>query len=166
MKVLFARDVCACLSSKKKKFTYSTLNNWVRRGVITPVHEAEGTGHHRLFSLVDVLAIAAGLGLTSNGYSSKIAREVTVIIQSMTEEELEANFAKGNTCLMLVGKVKAAPVLMAEESIVSNPKYIDYASAEQYGLTPTALNVKRLYDNIVSRIGKVEAEQRKPAKKK
>lgn len=168
MKYLSAGDVLECLSSKKKKFSYTTLNNWIRRGVITPLRDAEGTGHHRVFSLIDTLALAAGHGLTGNGYSSKVAREVTAIIQAMTEEELLKNFAKGKTCLMIVGKAsktaQVAPVLMPKDAIVDNTEHIDYAAAAQYGLTPTALDVKQLYDNIVTRIEDV-AEKRKTAKK-
>lgn len=167
MKLLSASDVCECLSSKKKKFSYTTLNNWIRRGVITPLRDAEGTGHHRVFSLMDVLAIAAGHGLKSNGYSPSVAREVTAIIQSMTEDELLKNFSTGKTCLMIVGKAKktaqVAPVLMKRAAIVDNPENIDYAAAAQYGLSPTALDVKQLYDNIVTQIEKLAAKRKSRA---
>jgi|GEM_PF-3698609 len=159
MKLLSASDVCECLSTQEKRFPYQTLNTWIKRRVISPVRDAEGTGHHRVFSLIDVLAIAAGHGLRSNGYSDAVARKVTATVKAMTEEELLASFAKRKNCLMIVAN-EVCPVMMTKTAILNNDENIDYAAAEQYGLAPSALDVKRLYDNIVTRIDAIAAKRK------
>ncbi|MBI2480721.1 MAG: hypothetical protein HYV60_19465 [Planctomycetia bacterium] len=162
MKLLSANDVCQCLSTRKKKFPYQTLNTWIKRGYIKPIKGAGGTGHHRVFSIVDVVAIAAGRGLRDNGYEPGVANGVTAIIQGMSEEKLLAEFKAGRTCLMIVGK-QVAPVLMKRAAIVDNPESIDYAAAAAIGLSPAALDVKRIYDNIVALADSVEAKKKSKA---
>ncbi len=150
MRLLTAGDVCDVLSSHTRRFPYQTLNTWVRDGIIRPAVQARGTGRHRMFAIVDVLAVAMGRGLRASGFTLNAAAAVTDALMQFTEEQLLSNFDQGRICLMVAGE-KVSRRLVNREEVALNT-YIDLKAGKDIGLLPIALDVKRLYDNICNRI--------------
>jgi DNA-binding transcriptional MerR regulator len=164
MHLLSAGEVCRVLATANDKpFSMKTLDNWVRQGVIVPIVSRKGHGNHRVFSVVDVLAIACGRGMrASGGFTLETAAGVMRVIKTYSEERLLAEFADGKTCVTFLGE-HVFPRLLNERDARAAGKEFEAKNAEMFsvtGLRPQAIDIERVYDNILSAIER--GEKRKP----
>jgi hypothetical protein len=79
----------------------------------------------------------------------------------MTEEELEASFAKGRTCLCLVGNRVVAKLVTRESILVS--ERIDRSTGATSGLLPAALDVQRVWTWLQEEVAKLDRRKARVA---
>jgi DNA-binding transcriptional MerR regulator len=72
-----------------------TLNRWIADGFLSPENSGRGHGHHRLYTLCDVIAIAAGLRFKDEGAGPDRVRGVVRLVSGLGMAELRKQLAQG-----------------------------------------------------------------------
>ena len=83
----------------------STFDDWLARGIVQPVSGGGGTGHHRRFSVTQVVAITMAADLRRGeeaGWAT--LRKVVERIGGMSESRLVGQFTKGRTHILPIGE--------------------------------------------------------------
>lgn len=120
-----------------------TLRSLLTSGGISPaIRGHQGRDPHR-WTIQQALGIAVARGLRMRAVESDDALAAYRYLSAFSEDEIEAEFQAGRTCLMIVG-VKCLSKLLSLESILACPE-IDYRAAATVGLMPTALHVGRVW---------------------
>lgn len=78
----------------------NTLNKWCRKNLMFFSRDGEGKGCFRYFTVIDILALTYALEFIEMGFSSELAFNIVKYFEGMTEEQLIAEFRKGNTYLL------------------------------------------------------------------
>jgi DNA-binding transcriptional MerR regulator len=143
---LSSGEICEVLS-----IPYPTLDGWIRKGIVKPAIGGKLRGADRYFSLVDVLAIAAGRGLRASGFTLKVAGRVTDVLMNISEARLQKNFRDGRNFLVITTE-DVLPRMIRADAIPTVPEI------EGLPLRPMALDVKTLFDRIVSRCRQLKGE--------
>jgi hypothetical protein len=170
MQLLSAGEVCRILGTASgQPFSMKTLDNWCAQSVITPVVDRKGHGNHRVFSIVDVLAIAVGRGMRAGGYMLETAAGVMRVIKGFSEERLLVEFERGHTCITFLGD-HVYPRLLPEQDARKWGGEFESTHPEMFsstGLCPQAIDVQRVYQNILRVIdgdGRARKRKRMPAR--
>jgi len=152
---LSAGDVCRILN-----IPHRTLHEWVRLGIVRPAVDLGGTGHHRRFAAVpDLIAIAVGRGLRAAGYTLKVAGDVMERLLNMTPEDFDFAFAQGRYYLIVLPGIGDVSDGLVSRQTLSDAMNLDPPLAGALGLTPTGLDIKRVYDNLMRAIGTTEPRE-------
>lgn len=167
MQLLSAGEVCRVLgAANDQPFSMKTLDNWVRQEVIVPKFARDGHGNHRVFSIVDVLALACGRGMRSQGFTLETAAGVMRVIKTYSEERLLAEFADGKTCVTFLGEY-VFPQLLNEKDARDASEEFEAKNPELFsatGLRPQAIDIGRVHGNILRVIedGEGAGKERRP----
>jgi hypothetical protein len=156
MKFLTSGQMCKYLG-----IDMATIHKWCVAEIITPVAGGTGQGSHRVFSVIDALSVACGRGMRSQGYTLAAAGAVMRVIKGLSEERLLAAFEEGNTCIAFLGD-HVFPTLVNEQDARGAGEAFLADNAEMFdrtGLYPQALDVERVYRNIIRLIEAAEKEQ-------
>lgn len=161
--ILNSSQVREILSNRRGKrtilFPAKTLDNWCASGALTPATAGNGTGRHRVFRVLpDVLAIAAGRGLRANGFNFDVAAAVMRTISTFTEEQILQAFSEGRTCMSFFG-THVMPRLCRPDRVYA--AIAEFEENNDTALHPSALDLKRLYDNILRTIDDDSTPKRK-----
>jgi hypothetical protein len=73
------------------------LNRWCLDGLIQPLNEGQGTGVHRVFTLMETIAVAAGVRYREEGARPERVHGVVRLLGSMTLERFEQHLSQGET---------------------------------------------------------------------
>jgi hypothetical protein len=92
MVLLTAGDVCRIAGIHS-----NSLDRWVTAGLLDPANFGRGTGTHRLYSLAQCFAVAAGIRYRDEGADPGRVAGVVKFLAGQTLERLEAEFATGRT---------------------------------------------------------------------
>src|SRR4051794_15635342 len=93
-KLLSSGDVCEIAG-----IPAPTLDEWCKKGVLTPVSGGDGHGSHRRFSLMQTVGIVLAVKLrqTKRGCALSFVRDVVEAFKGMPEQELLRAFEVGRT---------------------------------------------------------------------
>lgn len=139
-------QVCKLLNVSLK-----TLDNWVRAGIVRPAVNPRGTGNQRHFAAVpDVLAIAVGRGLRGTGFTLQVAATAMKRLMGLSEVDLILAFAEGRKYQMVVAQ-DVSDHLVDRETI-ARAAGLNPPLAAALGLTPIAVDVHRVYENLKRQI--------------
>jgi hypothetical protein len=155
--LLTAGQVCDVLGEPGRPLPFQTLNDWVKKGIVRPLVNRQGRGNHRLFGIVEVLAIAMLRGLHAAGFSLKAAGNVAERLLNMTQVDLDLAFAEGRTHLMIL-QDKVSEGLVTRQMIVDAAN-INPPLAAALHLLPSGVDVKALFDRIVTAVELQAAEE-------
>jgi hypothetical protein len=90
--LLTSGDVCRLTG-----IALNTLDRWVASGFLSPANKGKGTGRHRIYTLGEAVAVAAGLKYREQGAGPDRVQGVVRLLAGMPLERLEAELAAGNT---------------------------------------------------------------------
>ena len=125
-----------------------TLDQWFRDKVVEPTVNAR-KGQSRRFVAVDVLAVTLLVSLRNAKIGSlEAGRAIAKLIQSHTEAELVAKFARGQKFILLIGD-DVIPDLLAEK-VVFDKEMKKQASAA--GIHPIAINLEVAYKSLQEKV--------------
>jgi len=87
----------------------NTLDRWCARGIVQPVG-GQGSGNHRQFKPMQVVALAVALRLRrTSGCSLPMAAKVVRRIGAMGQAESEAEFGAGRTHILPIAGLPLEP---------------------------------------------------------
>jgi hypothetical protein len=92
MVLLTAGDVCRIAGIHP-----NTLDRWVTAGLLDPANSGRGTGTHRLYSLAQCVAVAAGIRYRDEGAGPDRVFGIVRFLASLSLERLEAEIAAGRS---------------------------------------------------------------------
>jgi len=87
-------DICQIADVPAPRF-----ESWCREGLIKPVAGGDGTGNHRVFSLMQVIGLAVGIALRNSekGCALPYIGKVVDAFGNISEEALLKHFDEGHT---------------------------------------------------------------------
>jgi hypothetical protein len=152
MHLLSAGEVCRVLGTASgEPFSMKTLDNWCRDGVVTPIVNRGGHGNHRIFGVMEVLAIAIGRGMVASGFTLQTAAGVMRVVKGFSEEQLLTEFAQRKTGAVFLGEHVYGKLMNKQEADEAGKEFVSQ-NPEMFsvtGLRPQAIDIKRVYDNII-----------------
>lgn len=104
MRLFTLNEVCRVTGQKQQN-----LRNWIALGYIRPVkygRTGKGCGHG--FSLVQIMAIKAGLAYKAEGANGERWSGVVRFLSGLTQERMEADFERGLTFPVPASLIHAA----------------------------------------------------------
>jgi len=134
-RLLSSGDVCSITGLPMK-----TLDNWCRTGVIQPVRQANGHGHHRRFTLTQTVALSYAGQWSRAGAAAPLIATIVGSLQRYTEAQLLAEFRAGRN------------VLVISPSQHGDCRLIEPPAAREFEL----LDIQRVYDAVVKKVAKLE----------
>jgi|YelNatPaOPRAMG01_1025707.scaffolds.fasta_scaffold291108_1 hypothetical protein len=131
-----------------------TLKRMRAIGQFRPAVPSTGSRVSDLWTPMQCLSLAVGRGLRMRGIDPHEADAAAATFADMTPQHLEALFAKGRTCLCLVGNHVVAK-LATRESILASDR-IDRSTGATSGLLPAALDVQRVWRWLQEEVAKAD----------
>jgi hypothetical protein len=148
--LLTAGQVCDVLGEPDRPLHFQTLNDWIRKGIVRPLVSRKGSGNHRLFGVIEVLAVAMLRGLHASGFSLRAAGNEAERILNLNQMDLDLAFSEGRTHLMILWHEVSAS-LVTRQTIV-DASSINPPLAAALHLLPSGVDVKALFDRIVAAV--------------
>ena len=129
----------------------STLDRWTAAGLLGPDKSGreQGRGHHRTFTAIEALALAAGMRWVKAGADADRVQGVVRFIARQPLEHLEAEFAAGRTF--------PVPPVMLKGFVVPGAGGI-FIKPETKGGAVRLMNdldLARLWDDVQAKIAKL-----------
>lgn len=110
--LLSTTSVCRFIGVPRK-----TLDQWIKAELVRPAIFGRGRGHHHLFAVPEVLAIAVGRAFRVGGLSLRRCGLIMEWIQGRTVEQLESDFAAGRTLLVQIADLPPLPDLRSRDDL-------------------------------------------------
>lgn len=150
------RHLSAMQLAKALAMPFPTLDDWIRRGKVTPCVPARGTGTVRVFALPECLAIAVARGLRGCGLGMDVCQNALAYIAGLTEDDLQSAIDEGRTLLLAIGPIVAERLFAADEIRTAAP----IQAIRSSGAPIIVVDIARSWEGIVKAC---EAFQRKEA---
>lgn len=141
MKLLTSAELC-----RAADISTDVLDRWCKEEVIVPAHGGDGSGSHRLFTVMQAVGVVLACRLRTQGAVPSYLAQAIDFIGSMSEEELLANFEhkdrRGKRCPL----THLLPVARRHMQLVAN----DYPGDEMMA----SRDVKASYEQVMARLTK------------
>jgi hypothetical protein len=138
-----------------------TLKRMRAIGQFRPAVPSTGSRVSDLWTPMQCLSLAVARGLRMRGIDPHEADAAAAMFGDMTSGQLEALFAKGRTCLCLVGNHVVAKLSTQESALAS--ERIDRSTGATSGLLPAALDVQRVWIWLQEEVKKIDRKKPKEA---
>lgn len=96
------------------KMNHRTFNQFLDKGIITPIKESSGRGATKILSVQQVWSVGIAKSIRAGGRSLEFACDVAGFVERLPADEIHANFADGRSYLLLIeidGEMSLVPRL-------------------------------------------------------